>query len=187
MRIGALAVTGAVVATLVTATGLAAVVVKDPKSLALRASDLPSNASLVNENVGKTVPLPSGGKGKAYLAGFSFRSGARDEEVVTTVIATGSKSQASSLFAALKKEALSKTKADKTRLPRYGDQQLLATFYDGRGPNVWSEELVVQKNTVVWHLQVGAHPSSSKPFPKAQALAELQKYARKQKARVGNG
>jgi hypothetical protein len=45
----------------------------------------------------------------------------------------------------------------------------------------------VRKNTVVWTLNVSAHPSTSKPFPKAQALAELKKYAAKQKRRAGTG
>ncbi len=46
---------------------------------------------------------------------------------------------------------------------------------------------VVRKNTVVWRLNVGAHPSTSKRFPKAQALAELKRYAVKQKAHAGSG
>ncbi len=167
---------------------LAAPALKDPRSLALRKSDFPSSASLANENAGRTVPLPSGGTGKGYMAGYSFRNGSRDEEVVITVIATGSVGQARSLFAALKKEVLKKSKSDTAaRLPKYGDEQLRATQYDGRGPNVWSTELLVRKNTVVWILNVSSHPSTSKPFAKTQALAELRKYAAKQKLRAGSG
>lgn len=122
------------------------------------------------------------------MAGYKFRNGSRDEEVVITVIATGAAGQARGLFAALKKEVLKKGKTDTTaRLPEYGDEQLRATQYDGRGPNVWATELLVRKNAVVWTLNVGAHPSTSKPFAKAQALAELKKYAAKQKLRAGSG
>jgi hypothetical protein len=121
------------------------------------------------------------------MAGYTFRNGGRDVEVVITVITTATPSQARALFAALRKEALSKTKAERAAISSYGDQQLLVTFYDGRGPNVLTEELVVRKGIVVWHLEVGAHPSSSKPFSRAQALAELKKYAGKQRARVGSG
>jgi hypothetical protein len=172
----------------VTGGALAAYAIKDPKSLALRKSDLPANASLANENTAPTSPLPTGGTGKGYMAGYKFRNGSRDEEVVITVIATGAAGQARSLFAALKKEVLKTGKNDTTaRLPKYGDLQLRATQYDGRGPNVWATELLVRKNTVVWTLNVSSHPSTSKPFSKAQALAELKKYAAKQKLRAGNG
>ena len=187
MKLGAIAV--ALVAAVALAGGaLAASALKDPKALALRKADFPASAKLANENVGKPTPLPTGGTGKGYMAGYAFRNGTRDEEVVITVIATGSAAQARALFAGLKKEVLKKGKSDTSaRLPRYGDEQLRATQYDGRGPNVWATELLVRKNTVVWTLNVGAHPSTSKPFPKAQALSELKKYAGKQKLRAGNG
>lgn len=185
MRLGTLVLiaTAAVLAAAGAATGA----LKDPKVLALRLSDFPANARLVNQNATSNARLPSGGTGRAYTAGFAFRNGTRDEQVVITVITTGTAARARSLYAAVRKEALSKTKADTAVIPRYGDQQLLATFYDGRGPNVWTEELIVRKGTVVWYLQVGAHPSSSKPFPRAQALAELKTYAGKQRARVASG
>ena len=122
------------------------------------------------------------------MAGYTFRNGSRDEEVVTTVIAASGAGPARNLFAALKKEVLKKGKVDTTaRLAKYGDEQFRATQYDGRGPNVWATELLVRKNTVVWTLNVSAHPSTSKPFPKAQALAELKKYAAKQKVRASTG
>ena len=93
------------------------------------------------------------------MAGYKFRNGSRDEEVVITVIATGAAGQARGLFAALKKEVLKKGKNDTTApLPKYGDEQLRATQYDGRGPNVWATEMLVRKNTVVWTLNVSAHP-----------------------------
>jgi hypothetical protein len=62
---------------------------------------------------------------------------------------------------------------------------------DGR-QHPWGEQLATQrwgrrKNTVVRRLNVGAHPSTSKRFPKAQALAELKRYAVKQKAHAGSG
>jgi hypothetical protein len=187
MRLGTVAV--ALVAAVTLAGGaLAAVALKDPKSLALRMSDFPPSAKLANENVGRPTTLPTGGTGKGYMAGYTFKNGTRDEEVVITVIATGSAAQARGLFAGLKKEVLKKGKSDASaRLPKYGDEQLRVTQYDGRGPNVWATELLVRKNTVVWTLNVGAHPSTSKPFPKAQALAELKKYAAKQKGRAGTG
>ena len=177
-----------VAAVAVTGGALAASALKDPKSLALRKADFPANAALANENVGRTSPLPTGGTGKGYMAGYTFRNGSRDEEVVITVIATGAAGQARNLFAGLKKEVLKKGKNDTTgRLPKYGDEQLRATQYDGGGRNVWATELLVRKNTVVWTLNVGSHPSTSKPFTKAQALAELKKYAAKQKTRAGGG
>jgi hypothetical protein len=187
MRLGIVTLT--IVAAVVLVGGaLAAPSLKDPKSLALRKPDFPASATLANKNVGKTSPLPSGGTGKGYLAGYTFKNGTRDEEVVITVIATGSAAQARGLFAGLRKEVLKKRKSDTSaRLPKYGDEQLRVTQYDGRGPNVWATELLVRKNTVVWTLNVGAHPSTSKPFPKAQALAELKKYAAKQKRRAGTG
>ena len=185
MRLGLL-VAGASAAVL-TAAGVAGGALQDPKTLTLRASDLPAKARFVDQNSTNNARLPGGGTGRAYTAGYAFRNGTRDEEVVVTVVTTGTALLARGLFAAVRKEALSKTKADTTAIPRYGDQQLLATFYDGRGPNVWTEELIVRKGTVVWYLQIGAHPSSSKPFSRAQALAEVKKYAGKQKVRAGRG
>ncbi len=176
-----------VLTALIAAGAHAASTPKNPKSLALRAADMPGGVQPVNEKNGSVVPLPGGGQAKAYLAGWQFRNLARDEQVVITVIATGSAGQAQSLFSKLRAEVLKKTKGDAGALPRYGDEQLAATFRDGSTTNAWSTELLVRKNAIVWSLQVGAHPSSSKPFSRAQALTELRKYAAKQRLRAANG
>jgi hypothetical protein len=133
------------------------------------------------------VRLPGGGTAKGYTAGYKFRNLGRDEEVVVTVIATPSAGQARALYGSLRTEVRKKTKKDAGPLPRYGDEQLSTIMYDRPTTNVWATELLVLRNSVVWSLQVGAHPSTSKPFAKAQAVAELRKYAQKQKLRAGAG
>ena len=127
-----------VLTALIAAGAHAASTPKNPKSLALRAADMPGGVQPVNEKNGSVVPLPGGGQAKAYLAGWQFRNLARDEQVVITVIATGSASQAQSLFSKLRAEVLKKTKGDAGALPRYGDEQLAATFRDGSTTNAWS-------------------------------------------------
>ncbi|HEX4746139.1 MAG TPA: hypothetical protein VFU99_04565, partial [Gaiellaceae bacterium] len=68
------------------------------------------------------------------------------------------------------------------RLPAYGDEQI-ALF---QSPKLGSlVQLLVRRNSVVWQLEyMGA---GLLVIPKAKLLAELERYAAKQKTRVARG
>ena len=71
-----------------------------------------------------------------------------------------------------------------TGLPLYGAQQF--GRHDPAGAEgIGIMELIVRKNAVVWLLNVKLEHRPA--LPKATLLAELKKYALKQKRRVGSG
>jgi hypothetical protein len=187
MRLGMIVLT-IVAASAVTTSSLAALAVKDPKSVALRESDFPVGAHRMSEKVDRSAPLPGGGRGQAYTTTFSFRYGAHKQEIVTiTVLAAGNASLGHGVFSALRKEAAKAKDRSPVRLPAYGNEQVAAVTGDVRNDEAGAG-LLVRKNTVVWILDIGTDPLAKDfGFSKAQALAELTKYARKQKQRVGNG
>jgi len=188
MRLGMIVLT-IVAASAVTTSSLAALAAKDPKQLALRESDFPSDVHRMSERVNRSAQLPGGGRGQAYTTTFSFRYGQNKKEVVTvTVVAAGNASQAHGVFAALRKQTAQGAKdRSPVRLAAYGNEQVAAVTGDVRNDEAGAG-LLVRKNTVVWILDIGTDPLAKDfGFSKAQALAELTKYARKQKQRVGNG
>ena len=66
------------------------------------------------------------------------------------------------------------------QVPSYGDEQAALLNPDPIGVS-----LVVRKGAVVWQLGVG--PAGVLVMTRAQVLADLRKYAAKQKRRVGAG
>lgn len=165
------------------ASAFAAPLTKDPLSLALRRQDCPpgtdySLGRLPDEIVQGLRPIGVHGGG-AYGACDYARTASGSLTLTFLVLATVSAGQARTAFASFAKELAGPSRT-KVTLPVYGDQQLAVVERDPA-----KAELVVRKRTVVWELSLAA--SGSKVQAKAQAIAALEKFARKQKARVGAG
>jgi hypothetical protein len=168
-----------------------------PQTLSLRAADFPAGA--------KATPAPaiSGPNGKSYTVTFNFKAGGREEEVTALVWVAPSAGVAKRLYAGYVQQTQGFQGERSLTLPRYGDAQA-ANWADykpagGGGAERARSALVVLKGRVFWELTVedcngaGLSPAGCAfgPTPpkikEATAVAELKKYAAKQRARVGNG
>lgn len=183
---------------------LAGTTAANPKALALRASDFPAGVktSRISDN--------SGPGGKVYAAAYNVKVAGREEEVIDTVrvIPPDAKSPTPGLVAGPQSTYLGEVgqntgfRGEKSlALSRFGDEQTAnwADYKTSDGAERARAALVVRKGNVVWTLTV--ENCSSAPVtafgcffgptpPKitqGQAVAELRKYARKQKARIGSG
>jgi hypothetical protein len=186
MRFGA-TIPGLVAALTVVGGALAASAAQDPQSLALRRSDFPANAQRMGGKAiepKKLSALFGGARGTAYGTTYQFPSGQKREFVFDIVVVCASPAQARGTFAALVKVQHPGTAV---RLPSFGDKQVAVVTGDARNEEAggW---IVVRKSSIVWELDIDTDPLAKDfGFSKAQVLAELRKYAAKQKLRVREG
>jgi hypothetical protein len=173
-------------------TALAASAGKDPTQLILRKADMPAGASYDSSTVDDTKlhdQLVAEGV-QAEVANYLGATYSKTKgflQISGVVYATGSATQAQRTYALFKKQrdAFWKRSAKKlSRIPVYGTQQF-ARHSPAGAEGIRIMELIVRKNTVVWLLNVKLERRP--PLPKATLLAELKKYALKQKRRIGSG
>lgn len=158
----------------------------DPSRLVLARSDFPSQTKYTWGRMPASFTQGLAAMGVkamgAYYAAELSRSGStKYESVEGLVVTTGSAAQAKAAYTAFRAQI---PRGSKTvlRVAAYGDEQI-ALF---QSPKVGSKvELLVRRNSVVWQLQVSG--AGLLVIPKPTLLAELGKYAAKQKARVGRG
>ena len=172
--------TALVVAASLTAGAVAATTLKDPLRIVLRPADIPAGKGTRGYLPTFDRALrPLGLQTKtAYFAYNLYKGTTRAKHVSGMVVVTPSRAQARRVYALLKEEAAAEA-ARTTRLAPLGDQQLV-TLTREHDPDV-----LVLRSTVVW--QVGVRALGLEVYTRAQALKELQGYARKQKLRVGSG
>jgi len=182
---GALALT--LVLLVLPATGAATPRVADAKRLALQPSDLPSSARRTSEKSNRSARLPGGGRGHAYATTFQFPAGRKRELVTVLVIAAQSDATARAVHAQLVTEAKRAPGAVAVRLRSYGAGQF--AWLNGRvGLGEAQADILVLQGAVVWGVGVSTDPTASDfGFTRPQAVAELSKYAGKQRRRVGTG
>ena len=189
MLVGAAVLIAAVATTAAMAAGSA----KGPKKLVLRPSDFPSGTT------GAQTFTAPGTIGKSYSITFNFHAGTREEEVTSEVTVATNAANAAHVYAIVVGGNTGLEGDTIVRLPSYGDRQT-ADFFLGPlrgGARRARGEVIVRRRNVVWQLTVescgpyapaGCLGGVTPPdLTKAQAIAELKKYAPKQKARVGNG
>lgn len=176
-------------------TALAATAAKDPKTLALRKSDFPAGAV--------QFPVPDstvrGPSSSFYSVTFNFRRGSREMEVTNYVDTSARSGDAASQYQSQVSQAGGKGATVIKKLPSYGDEQYAAFL---QGPKVQNTSraygvVVVRKKSVVWTLTVescgpfaptGCNFGTTPPnLTRAQAMAALEKFGPKEKARVGKG
>jgi hypothetical protein len=158
----------------------------DPSRLVLARADFPSSTKYTWGRMPASftqglAALGVKSKGAYYVAELRRSGSTKYESVNGLVVTTGSAAQARTTYAAFMREAREGPKSV-LRLPPYGDQQI--ALY--QSPKVGSRVvLLVRRNTVVWQLEVAGE--GLLVIPKPTLLAELKKYAAKQKARIGTG
>jgi hypothetical protein len=169
-------------------TGAAASAALAANTYILQKSDFPAGAIS-----GPTAPaIVSGANGKDYSATYNFKAGPREEEVTSDVVVWKKASDAASNYRITLGGYTHLPHSTAYKLPAYGDEQVAE--YE---PEAGMGEVVVHKGNIVWMVTVqscshlapaGCVLGTTPPkMTAAQALAELKKYALKQKARIGSG
>lgn len=147
----------------------------------MRKSDFPANAKYNWGHLPANVTQGLAGLGVkgsgAFIAVTIPTSSTKYQSVDGGLVATASPAQAKTTYGAFKSDF---GRGTTLRLPAYGDEQV-ALF----NPSVGKALLLVRKNRVVWELEV--MNGGLLTLPKAKLISELQKYAAKQKARIGAG
>jgi hypothetical protein len=172
----------------VTATAAAGATSTDSKALVLQKADLP--AAAVRGPSSSVAPSTFGDR--EFTVYYDFRVAGREEVLTSEVAVSRASKGGRSGYRLMLAMYTSSPGVSPLKLPAYGSEQR-AIYQPAEGRAV----LVVRKNAVVWHLAVescgamspvGCLGGRTPPkLTRAQALAELEKYARKQKARIGNG
>jgi hypothetical protein len=163
----------ALVAVALSATALAGAAAKDPKTMVLQKADFPAGA-------GARLTAKHGASsaaGSGYYVTYRYKTGSKPRELSSFVTVTKSRSLAVAVFRESKNDTISTS--SRIVLPKYGDEQL-ATFLGLDGG-----QLIVRKGNTVWLLK--AEYLLDPGLTKAEAIAELKRYAPKQMRHVGNG
>jgi hypothetical protein len=178
-------------------TSVAAAVVKDPLRLLLRQADMPRGATLEAEygldDYLEDALRASGLSGRAaHYAAASYSKEKGLLRVSGRVITTSSAAQASKALAVVKKadDAFRQRvgrgvlRMTPIALQSFGDQQIARIDrFDSSG--IGTIELYVRKRAIVWYVRVVLE---RRPLlPNAALVDELERYAAKQKTRVGAG
>ena len=181
MRLRTILVAAAAVATL-SGGALAASADRSPLALVLDKREFPAGAK---DTSGQMPALfgrglaPLGIKANgAFLEVTMPLSATKYQRVDGLVVTTASPDQARKAFGSFK--AGLNRGSGTARLAAFGDEQFVEL--DTRASIA---TLLVRKGRVVWQLQVGGH--GLHVLSRSTLLAELQKYAKKQKTRVGAG
>jgi hypothetical protein len=181
----------------------------DPLRLALQRADMPSNVnrqappftSPARMNPAHLAPLgvrglkgadyrytwPAGGTVNVPFIGETEKEWALEGEVLVAPGVAGAR-QLFNLGKRARTGFFSDVPDDRyivnIALSSLGDQQLAFVTTEPRQPT--SAAVFVRKGAVVWQLRVSPTPKQWRPA-RSQVLAELRKYAAKQKLRVGRG
>jgi hypothetical protein len=158
-------------ATALSGTAFAGAAAKDARTLVLRKSDFPA----------RTLAFNREGNRQGYGVTFRYRVGGRSNDLSTGAVVLPSRSAASAAY----REYVSDIgkKAPTLALPKFGDEQRVSFL-------LGTAELYVRKNTVFWTItlaRTGSTGSNANEIRRAEATAELKKYAAIQARRVGRG
>lgn len=191
MKVAA-AVACALVVVMATAAS-AATAVKDPARMILRQADVPGGQYEADDDLDDYLERPlqaaglSGRVATYYSAMFSKPKGFVQVSGIVLTVATAA--DAWKVFAITKQardRLVRRIAGDWTSvsLPGYGDQQ--RALLDPPGDEgIGHAELAVRKHTVVWLLYVTLERRPKPPV--SELVADLKRFATKQKLRVGAG
>jgi hypothetical protein len=172
------------VAAAVAGSAFAANAPKNPLVFVLRPADFPAKADPVDAG-----PMPASfarklrgikavGRGAQYFASIPFGP-ERSQTVYGLVVTTPNVAQARKVFAWQRRTEMKPGRgASSLRLSRFGDEQVaLASGGTDSG------SLLVRQAGTVWRLEIAADGELS--LPPARVRDELEKYAAKQRAKLG--
>jgi hypothetical protein len=175
---------------------LAATAPKDPTTLILRKADFAAGANYdSNDNDDRGIDNALDARGldveAASYLGATYSRTKGFLQVSGAVWTPANVAEAKKVFAIVKKERgalfrrIGSMKQTVAVRPSYGNQQF-ARYDPAGGEGIASMELLVRRNSVVWLLYVNVERRPNIP-KKAEVVAQLRKYAAKQKRRVGAG
>jgi len=170
------------------AAGASAASAPNPKALVLQKADLPVGAV----KGPSYTASPSTFGNREYWVTYNVRAAGREEVLTSEAAASAAAGRATAGYRVMLATETGLPGASALKLPSYGREQR-AEYQPDPGLGV----LVVHQGNVVWRLAVqdcgpqspaGCLGGVTPPkLTRSQAVAELEKYARKQKARVGKG
>lgn len=192
MKLAAAAV--ALLVLCIASTAAAGPAVKDPSAMILRQADLPGATYEAEADLDDYLRKPlqvAGLSGKAaqyYAVSFSQQKGSL--KVSGVVLTVSSQAQARKVFTITKKARDAFLRSAGLRdwttvsVPSYGNQQRARVNPPGN-EGIANAELIVRKNTTVWLLYVSLERRPKPPV--SELVADLKRFAAKQKQRVGAG
>jgi hypothetical protein len=170
-----IAATAALVAALASAAAFGGLL-KDPKSMVLQKSDLPAGAARVQGGNAKACT-----RTECFVV-WRYGAGAKRYEL-NSVAAVLGKGLAKQFYAEMTGDARGEPKfGAKYPLPKLGDKQFAFFAREDNEGNV-----IVLKGGTVWSLSVNTGRGNIRLITKAQAAAEIKRFAPKQARRVGSG
>jgi hypothetical protein len=184
----------AVIVVGVAVAAAAAAALRDPSAMILRQADIASNATYeADDDLDEYLKTPLKAAGLSGLVatyfGAKFSEQKGSVKVSGIVLTVASPAEARKVFAITNRarDRITRRVASQwttVSLPSYGDQQRALIDPPGE-EGIAIAELVVRKRTTVWflHLTLERRP---KP-PVAELVADLKRFATKQKQRVGTG
>jgi hypothetical protein len=151
----------------------------NPKSLVLRRADVPAGAKRVSFGTSRgAIKIPRTVRGQAAYVGWKFKNRGATENVAAAAGILKTARDAHDILVHLKRTFKRTGVSFKTaKLPKYGDEQFGA-FAGASG--LGSALVFVRSGTRLWEVVVYGYPR----FTRARTIAELKKYAVKEKARA---
>ncbi len=184
------------VAVVLSATALAAAGSRDPNTLVLRQTDIPGASYEADEGVVDYIDSALDKAGlSATAANYLMSTFSKQKgflQIQGVVLALPSSAQARKALQTTRKAQdafIAGVPGDQlpnvaVSLPAFGDQQI-AVLHPAGNEGIASADLYVRKRSVVWWLHVTLE---RRPRPSnAEILAEVKRFAAKQKTRVGAG
>ena len=159
----------------------AASAAKDPLALVLQRADFPRATTWTSGRLPAGFGRPAGVQGEAaFYSAELVVSAAKSEMIGGLVAVFGSQADARKFYRIARETERRERGGRPVRLPSYGDEHGALLNPDPIGASI-----IVRKGPIVWQLSVGA--AGVLVMTRAQVLAELKRYALKQKRRVGAG
>jgi hypothetical protein len=163
----------AFLAAVMTTTALARGTANDPRALVLQKSDFPTGARLTRKQADNNAQW------RAYFVTHRFRGGSQMLDLRSWAIVTSPR-VARTVFRGQRADLAGNPRIV---LPRYGDEQIAVVAREDNEGQLW-----VRKGGAVWGMSVNtAGVGNWGLITKAEAVAQLRRYAPKQMTRVGRG
>jgi hypothetical protein len=146
--------------------------------LVLQRSDMPAGATRISFGGSQgAIRIPRTVRGQVAYVGWRFRNGRALEIVAAAAGIARNTRDAHDVFVQARRALLGQGTFARATLPRYGDEQFAATAGVG---GVSGGVVFVRSGRRLWEVVVSGYPN----FPRSRMLAELRKYAAKEKTRA---
>lgn len=144
----------------------------------LQPSDMPAGAKRISFGAkAGAIKIPRTVRGTAAYSAYSFKNGSKREIVASAAGRVSNTRDAHDVLVKVRKDLGKKGPFKPVKVRRYGDEQFALGLNVGAGS---AAVLFVRSGTTLWEVAASLIPGLSK----ARTLAELNKYAKKERARA---